>query len=111
MATLAQSKIDGVSVLRVTGNLDHDGVDAIKSQFASQAASGPIVVDLTGVDLICTPGIGMLLAAHRESQRAGSRMIVAGARPRVAEVLRTCQLDRVLTLVPVAEEAVQQAKA
>ena len=110
MTTLANSNVDGVNILRIAGNLDHDGVDAIKSQFTKKLTDGPVVVDLTGVDLICTPGIGMLLAAHRELQRLGGRMIIAGAGKRVSEVLRTCQLDRVLTLVPAEADAIKRAK-
>ena len=111
MTTLANTNVDGVNVLQIAGNLDHDGVDAIKARFATQALAGPVVVDLTGVELSCTPGIGMLLAAHREMQRSGGRMIIAGAGKRVREVLRTCQLDRVLMLVPKAADAIERAKA
>jgi anti-sigma B factor antagonist len=110
MTTLANSNVDGVNVLRIVGNLDHDGVDAINSQFARKLVGGPVVVDLAEVDIICTPGIGMLLAAHREMQRAGGRMIIAAAGTRVSEVLRTCQLDRVLTLVSAESDAIKRAK-
>jgi anti-anti-sigma factor len=70
-----------------------------------------VVVDLGGVDVIATTGITMLLVADRELKRAGGKMVLAGTRGLVRDVLMRCRLDKVLTLAPSAEEAIRAAQA
>lgn len=111
MATLAHTNIDGVRVLRLAGILNQDGVDIIRSEFTAEIDdAAPLVIDLSGVDIIHTPGIGILLGAHRERQKVGARLFITGASGGVAEVLHTCRLDRVFTMIPVPADAIEQAR-
>ena len=74
-----------------------------------EGSGGPVVVDLGGVDVIATTGITLLLVADRELKKAGGRMVIAGTRGLVRDVLLRCRLDKVLTLAPSAAEAVAAA--
>ena len=84
---------------------------------AGQTAAAPtpagadtVVVDLSGVDVIATTGITLLLVADRELKRSGGRMVLAGTRGLVKEVLLRCRLDKVLTLAPTAQDAIESAR-
>ena len=84
---------------------------------AGQTAAAPtpagadtVVVDLSGVDVIATTGITLLLVADRELKRSGGRMVLAGTRGLVREVLLRCRLDKVLTLAPTAQDAIESAR-
>ena len=111
MATLAQSDASGVKVLRLAGSLSQDGVESIRSRVSSEVQrGGPVVIDLSGVDMIYTPGITLLLSAHGDIQRNGGRLVISGARAMVSDVLRRCLLDRVLTLVPEPDDAIKRAR-
>jgi anti-anti-sigma factor len=111
MAVLEQRKIDDVLVLRVRGSLDHHGVDEIGTAFTDAAASASrVVVNLSDLELMNTPGIAMLIGSHRTLQKKGGRLVVTGARGIVDDLLRRCRLDAVLTLAPTEAEAVEWAK-
>ena len=112
-ATVEQDQAQGVRLVRLSGSLSQKGVADVGPAFVAavkgEGAGGPVVVDLGGVDVIATTGITLLLVADRELKRAGGRMVVAGTRGLVRDVLLRCRLDKVLTLAPTVDEAVQSS--
>jgi anti-anti-sigma factor len=111
MACLESSLDDGVTVVRIAGSLNQQGVDAVESPFAqSTGGSKRLVIDLSQVDLLNTPAIAMFLGAHRTMKHAGGRIIFTGVRGLVEDLLHRCRLDTVLTIVPDMREAVEWAK-
>jgi anti-anti-sigma factor len=97
--TLEASETDGVRLVRLIGSLTQRGVTDVGPAFAAATrAGGGVVVDLSAVDVIATTGITMLLVADRELKRAGGRMVIAGTRGLVRDVLLRCRLDKVLSL-------------
>ena len=112
MASLVPSNVDGIRVIHLSGTLNQRGVDEIEPSFTAEAKQGgALVVDLSGVDIINTPGLAILLSAHREAQRSGGRMILTGISTDLRDLLRRCQLDRIFVVVPQQDEAIAQAKA
>jgi len=110
MATLDESQMNGVKVLRLAGNLTREGVEQVEPAFAAAVRGGPrVVVDLDGVDLLTTPGITMLLAAQRELKQARGRLVLSGVRGMTDDVLRRCRLQTILPVAPSLNEAVEQA--
>jgi anti-anti-sigma factor len=113
-ATVEQGETDGVRVVRLIGSLSQKGVADVGPSFAAavrgDGGGGPVVVDLAGVDVIATTGITLLLVADRELKKAGGKMVLAGTRGLVRDVLLRCRLDKVLTLSPSAEEAARAAR-
>ena len=111
MTTLAPSDVDGVRVLRITGPLSQDGVDSIRADFVGMLRrDAPNVVDVSAVSHINTPGLALLISAHRTLQSGGGRLLLAGASGMVDDVIRCCHLDRVFALAPDANAAVAQAR-
>jgi anti-anti-sigma factor len=109
--TLEQSEAQGVRLVRLTGSLTQKGVTEVGPAFsAAVRGGGPVVVDLSGVDVIATTGITMLLVADRELKQAGGRMVVAGTRGTVRDVLLRCRLDKVLSLAPTADDGVESLR-
>jgi anti-anti-sigma factor len=113
-ATVQQDEADGVRIVRLVGSLSQKGVADVGPSFAAavrgDGAGGPVVVDLSGVDVIATTGITLLLVADRELKKSGGKMVLAGTRGLVRDVLLRCRLDKVLTLSPSAEEAARGAR-
>jgi anti-anti-sigma factor len=111
MAVLEQRKVDDVLVLRIRGALDHHGVDEVGTAFTDAAASASrVVVNLSDLEQMNTPGIAMLIGSHPTLQKKGGRLVVTGAKGIVDDLLRRCRLDAVLTLAPSEAEAVEWAK-
>ena len=114
--TVEQGEADGVRIVRLNGSLSQKGVADVGPTFAAAArgegakAGGTVVVDLSGVDVIATTGITLLLVADRELKRAGGRMVLAGTAGLVRDVLLRCRLDKVLTLAPSVDEALRAAR-
>ena len=50
--------------MRLTGDLDLAGVDAVREQLlGALAAAGPVVLDLRGLASVASSGLGLLLEA------------------------------------------------
>lgn len=57
-----------------------------------------LVLDLTGVDYLDSAAVGMLVFVSGEAGRTGTAACVAGPNPRVAEILRICQVGAVINI-------------
>ena len=112
MTTLAQEDRDGVRVLRPAGNLNHEGTEPIEPAFASATPPGArVVVDLSGVDLITTPGITLLVSAAHRVKQAEGKLAVTGVRDFVADLFQRCRLDAVLATYEDVDKAVAAVRA
>jgi anti-anti-sigma factor len=116
-ATLEQSESEGVRHVRVSGSLTQKGVTDVGPAFSAATrgagatgAAGTVVVDLSGVDVIATTGITMLLVADREMKQSGGKMVIAGTRGVVRDVLLRCRLDKVLSIVPAPDAGVESVR-
>jgi len=56
-----------------------------------------LVVDVSGVELVDTAGLGVLLGADRRAKAAGRRLVLRDASPRLMRIVRTARVHRVLT--------------
>ena len=112
--TIEQRETDGVRIVRLNGSLSQKGVGDVGHAFAAavrgDGSGGTVVVDLGGVDVIATTGITLLLVADRELKKVGGRMVLAGTRGLVRDVLLRCRLDKVLTLAATVDDAVRSAR-
>ena len=112
MANLTHTTDQGVLVLRPAGGLDSAGAAAVAPAFRAAAPDGArVVVDLSAVDFLATPGVTMLLTASRRLAETGGRLVAAAATPAVDQVIRRCRLDGVLRLTPTVAEGIVRAKA
>ena len=112
MATLTQNETEGVRVLRLSGSLNHEGVEPVESPFESATPAGArVVVDLSEVDLLTTPGIAMLIAASKRVEGSAGKFVVTGVQGFVEDLLRRCRLDAVLKVVPSSRDATEVARA
>jgi len=91
------------------GRLDTAGVDAIETRFAAAtSASGRhALIDLSGVEILTSMGIRMLLSTARAMSARHTRLVLFGASDLVRDVLDIASID---SLVPhVADEAAARA--
>lgn len=62
-----------------------------------------VLVDLEGVDLITSAGLGSLLQVRKMVSEQGGRLVFTGASPLVAELFRTVGLDRHILMTDTLE--------
>ena len=66
-----------------------------------------LVVDLSGVDVMNSSGLGVLILLWDRLQKEGGRMIITGLRPLMYELFTRMRLD---TLFPVADSRDEAVK-
>ena len=100
--------VDGVLNLALIGRLDTPGVDRIETPLTAQLVPRGVraTVDLTQVTFLGSGGIRMFITIARALGRKGGRLVLYGAQPLVAEVLKTTSLN---DIVPVRADATTAA--
>jgi anti-sigma B factor antagonist len=82
-------------------NALHKLLDAKKKQ---------IVVDLSGVSLMNSSGLGMLIGAATTMRNAGGNLKVAGAGEKVTQVFKITKVSHVIELHETVKSAVESYK-
>jgi anti-sigma B factor antagonist len=90
--------------ISLSGRLDARAAGPVRDALHAALAtgSGPLVVDISGVELLDATGLGVLVGAHRRARLDGRELVLRGASARVARLLKVTRLDRVITLAPSA---------
>lgn len=94
-------------VASLTGHLEAPGAarlwDAATPLLSEDSPS--LVVDMTGVDLMASAGVGALVRLYHRVQKLGGRMAVIGTSERVRGVIEVVQLSQILNICDTMEEA------
>ncbi len=65
---------------------------------ALESGEGDVVIDMRGVDLIDSAGLGMLTAAHLRAGRLGRRLVLRNCSAEMRRVFAVTHLSRVFTI-------------
>ena len=89
---------NGVSLVKLVGKLDIQGVNAINGEFAAKVSNSetPVILDLSQVDFIASLGMRVLLTAARELAKRGARLVLLKPQALVKEALSVAGLDEIL---------------
>jgi anti-sigma B factor antagonist len=109
LVSISRERVDGVIVVTVTGELDMLTTPRLRvavREVLDEAMGEPVVLDLTAVTFLGSPGLAALVEAVREAgQRGGPlRIVVDHVRP-VIRPIQLTGLDDVLTLYETVDEA------
>lgn len=91
LAVHATRDADGVVTVRATGNLDIYTIGRLRQRLARHDLSdGNVVLDVSGVALIDSSGLGTLLSFANRARRGGSRLALVCGQDlaRVLEIAR-----------------------
>lgn len=88
--------------LRLSGRLDGTESANVRDSLhmALTTGSGPLLVDLSEVQLIDATGLGVLVGAHRLANQLGRRLVLCGVPLRLRRILVVTRLDRILVIEP-----------
>ena len=83
-------------LIRLEGELDHDGCEEVDAAFREATANGPqdVVVDMSDVTFVSSQGIWMMLQAHARLKDEGRVLQVRGMRPHISRVFETVGVFR-----------------
>ncbi|MGY5012817.1 STAS domain-containing protein [Streptomyces sp. 900105755] len=95
--SIAASVADGIHVLTVAGEIDHQTGDILAQALdASGAPRSRVVLDLEQVTFMDSSGINILITAHRTLTEAGGWLRLAQPCPAVQRVLQLVGIDIVI---------------
>jgi stage II sporulation protein AA (anti-sigma F factor antagonist) len=100
--------VDGVLVVTVHGEIDHNVKDTLGQALACEDGMTPplrIVADLSGVTFMDSSGINVFITAHRKVSQAQGWLRIAGAQESVLRVLQMVGVDTVIPCHPTVEQA------
>jgi anti-anti-sigma factor len=93
--------------LQVGGVLDLATIPDVRSSLhqALDDGIGSVVLDLTGVRLIDSTALGMIVWLHQQLQERGGRVCVAATEPIVLSVFELTSVDRLIRIYDSVEAA------
>jgi len=102
-------KVDDVLVIKFSQAeiTDPACVRKVFEQSVLEKKEKKLVVDLSAVESLDSTGIGLLVSGHVLACIEQAKLVVAGAKDRIRELLKMTNLDTLLTLRPTVAEAVK----
>lgn len=95
-------------VLRIGGDLEMSSVPQFREAVIDAIGDGEhhLVVDLAGTDFIDSTGLGALIGALKRLRSVGGSLQVACEQPRLQELFKLTDLDKVFVLHQSIDEVV-----
>lgn len=101
MLTISRTTVaDRYLVLRPEGDLDAFSVSCFRRTMVDLADLDNVIIDLSGVTFIDSPGLGALIGGVRRSRLRGRRIGIACDRPGLTGLLHSTGLDSIAALAP-----------
>ncbi|MEE4418818.1 STAS domain-containing protein [Streptomyces bugieae] len=99
--------VDGIHVVTVRGEIDHDVKDALSKALVFKDGTVPprIVVDLSGVPFMDSSGINVFVTLFQQVSDADGWLRIAGAQEPVLRILQLVGIDSLIPCHPTAEQA------
>lgn len=90
--------------LILAGRLDASTVASYRQTLhaAVDRGTGPVILDIGGLEQLDATGLAMLLGTARRAELAGCDLLLRNVPPRVSRLLRLTRLNRVLREEPAA---------
>ncbi len=100
----------GVGVVTLAGILSAAQVDDLRRRFMewlqAECKTGDVVVDLSGVEMIDSSGLGLLIAMLKQMTARGDDLKLAGLRKDVRMVFEMTRTHRIFEVLDSVDEAV-----
>lgn len=91
----------------LSGRFDLPGANALDPRFTLEttARRKPLVIDLSGIEMIGSYGMGMLASSARALKSHGVNTVLMAPRPNVERALRGAGIDMAIPIVATLDEA------
>ncbi len=89
------TQLEDKTILRLDQDLVAASVPKVKQQLKDLVNQGkPVAVDLEGVSMVDSTGIGLLMAAHNSLQKHDQALEVINASADIQKLFKTMRLDK-----------------
>jgi anti-sigma B factor antagonist len=95
------------TVLALEGDLDLDTGPGVYLQFQRELLQGrtQFVIDLDGVDVVDSSGLGVLVRCYRDARSRGGEVTLQRVRKPVERILEFTRLDSIFRILPPGVDA------
>ena len=102
-----------ITLIIVSGRLDHNQVDELQTILTSTIDKGclELIVDLTEVSYVNSSGLRCLVTGWRQSSNLGGHLVLCGLNSQIGHVFSTVGFDKVFDIFISREEAMQHLAA
>ena len=85
-------------VVRVTESIFFDAVQDFDSavQQAEEAGAKMVIIDLAGVEMICSSAITTVVKHHMSMQKRGGKLVIAGCNDSVMKIMQLLGLNKLM---------------
>ena len=99
---------DGIAVFSLSGRLDAYTAPGLKARYDRlvDQENAQIVVDLAGVTIIDSAGLGVLVSAMKRVRQQGGDLKLCGLRPAIAIIFDLTRLDKAFDILTDVNEAI-----
>ncbi|MDD3146934.1 MAG: STAS domain-containing protein [Candidatus Riflebacteria bacterium] len=96
-------------IVKVTASIFFDAVQEFDAaiQEAEDTGNKKVIVDLDGVEMICSSAITTLVKHHMSLQARGGKLFVAGCNASVKKILQLLGLDKLMGMADSVEAALK----
>jgi anti-sigma B factor antagonist len=105
--TVDVSQAPGGALVRLVGSAGMDQAHRLQERLEELVARRDplIVLDLSGLEFVCSMGLGAIIAAYLRARRHDAEMRLAAPRPAVRQLLETTRLTKLLGVFDTVEDA------
>ncbi|MFF9496071.1 STAS domain-containing protein [Streptomyces flaveolus] len=104
--TVGTTATDGIRVVSLTGEVDHDTAHQVRQALDVAGTRRPrVVVDLRRVTFMDSSGLNALIAAHQAVTEAGGWLRLAAPTAPVQRVLQLVGVDQLISCHPTLQQA------
>ena len=106
---IAEKRIEGVDVLKLTGRLDASSAKNLKERVVSLVKENRVklIVDMAGVDFIDSSGLGSLVSSLRAVNEKDGDVKVAALQKQVRSIFELTRLHRIFGIFDDVEAAMK----
>ena len=92
----------GEKVIAPEGNIVASMAEPFRQRLkdALDREGASLTIDCSGVTMIDSVGIGLLIAAHNSLDKAGGRLALRDVSPEIGKLLRAMRLDKHFHIIP-----------
>lgn len=105
---ISVEKREGVVIVAPHGEIAYTEATAFQTAVRQASAPRPpkLIVDLSRVDYMNTPGLAVLVEALQSTRKAKTRLILCGINPRVKAIFQIAKLNTVFEIVDSLDSAI-----
>jgi anti-sigma B factor antagonist len=82
--------------LSLKGNLDASRIEVVKNTL--EKIEGSVTVDMSGLNFICSAGIGIIVMTYRRLKENGENIYLANLNDHIKKVFKVSLLDKIFNI-------------